>query len=53
MQKYLLEGDSVIIDGIEITREEIKEALIDQRRYNKMSDFLRTTFKEDGVSNEQ
>lgn len=50
MQKYLLEGDSVIIDGKEITREEIKEALIDQCKYNIMSDYLRATFKEDGVS---
>jgi len=51
MKKMLRPGDSVIIDGIEFTTEEIKNALIDQCKYNKLSDFLQTTF-EGGVTSE-
>ena len=44
MRKMLLDGDSVLIDGVEITKEEIKNALIDQLKYNKLSAFIETTF---------
>ena len=52
MRKMLRPGDSVIIDGIEFTTEEIKNALIDQCKYNKLSDFLQTTFRKGGVTSE-
>lgn len=52
MKKILLDGDSIVIDGVEITKEEIKKALVDQVRYRKLSDFVQTTFQEAGVSNE-
>lgn len=51
MKKILMPGDSIIIDGVELTTEEIKTALIDQCKYNKLSDFLQTTF-EGGVPSE-
>lgn len=43
MKHYLMNGDSVIIDGKEFTKEEIKNALVEQYKFNKLSDFLRTT----------
>ena len=53
MKKILLPGDSVIIDGVEITTEEIKTAIVEQYKFQKLSDFLQTTFKNDGgVSSE-
>lgn len=53
MKKMLVDGDTIVIDGKEFTKEEIKNALIDQLRYHKLSDFVQTTFQEtDGVSNE-
>ena len=50
MKKMLVDGDTVLIDGKEFTKEELKEALVDQVRYHKLSDFVQTTFG--GVSNE-
>ena len=43
MKKILMEGDSAIIDGVEITYEEIKRAVIEQEKFNRLSDFLRNT----------
>ena len=43
MKKYLMEGDSIVIDGIELTYKEIKHAVIEQEKFNRLSDFLRTT----------
>ena len=43
MKKILLNGDSVIIDGTEFTTEEIKTAIIEQEKYTRLSNFLRTT----------
>ena len=51
MKKMLRDDDTVIIDGKEFTKEELKNALMDQVRYHKLSDFVQTTFKV-GVSNE-
>ena len=52
MRKMLLDGDSIVIDGVEFTTEEIKNALVDQVRYRKLSDFVQTTFTEAGVTDE-
>ena len=52
MRKMLLDGDSVLIDGVEITKEEIKQAMIDQMKYTKMAAFLQTTFNKGGVTSE-
>lgn len=52
MKKMLMDDDTVIIDGKEFTKEEIKNALVDQVRYHKLSDFVQETFNEAGVSNE-
>ena len=43
MKKILLPCDSVIIDGVEITYNEIKRAVIEQEKFNRLSDFLRNT----------
>ena len=48
----LLDGDIAVIDGEEFTKEELKEALVDQVRYHKLSDFVQTTFQSGGVTNE-
>ena len=52
MKKMLVDGDSIIIDGVELTTEEIKKALVDQLKYRKLSDFIETTFTEESVVNE-
>ena len=33
----------IIIDGVENSKEEIKQALVEQHKFNKLSDFLRNT----------
>ena len=43
MRKILMPGDSAIIDGVEFTTEEIKQALVEQHKFHKLSDFLRNT----------
>lgn len=45
MRKILLDGDSVIIDGIEFTTEELKQALVEQHKFHKLSDFLQVKFQ--------
>ena len=52
MKKMLVDGDSIIIDGVELTKEEIKKALVDQLKYRKLSDFIETQFTEVGVADE-
>ena len=52
MKKMLLDGDTILIDGKEFTKEELKEALVDQVRYHKLSNFVQTTFTEEGVVDE-
>ena len=52
MKKMLVDGDTIVIDGVELTTEEIKKALVDQLKYRKLSDFIETQFTEIGVSNE-
>ena len=52
MKKILLDGDIAVIDGKEFTKEEVKNALMDQVRYHKLSDFVQETFNGAGVSNE-
>lgn len=49
MKKILLNGDSAIIDGKEFTTEEIKHAIIEQEKYSRLSNFLRTTLPQEGV----
>lgn len=49
MKKILLNGDSVIIDGKEFTTEEIKTAIVEQHKFNKLSNFLRTTLPQEEV----
>ncbi len=53
MRKMILESDSIVIDGVELTYDEIKRAVIEQEKFNRLSDFLQTTFKKRGVANEQ
>ena len=51
MKKILLESDSIVIDGMELTYAEIQEKIKDSSRYRnymKYSDFIRAG----GVLNE-
>ena len=52
MKKILMDGDSVIVDGLELSKEKIKNILTENVVLKRQIDFVRTTFKEDGVSNE-
>ena len=52
MKKILMNGDSAIIDGVEFTTEEIKKAIVEQEKYARLSNFLRTALPEGGVSSE-
>ena len=52
MRKMILESDSIVIDGVELTYEEIKSAVVEQHKFHKLSDFLETTFQKEGVLNE-
>ena len=49
MKKYLMDGDSVIVDGVEITKEEIKRAVIEQEKFIRLSNFLRNTLPKEVV----
>ena len=44
MKKILMKGDSAIIDGVEITYDEIKTALVEQHKFNQLSDFYETLY---------
>lgn len=47
MKKLLMDGDTVIIDGIELSKEKIKELLKTEYKYHNLSEFIRTTFSEE------
>lgn len=49
MKKILLDGDSIILDGVEISKEEIKRAIVEQEKFNRLSDFLRNTLSREVV----
>ena len=49
MKKILMSGDSAIIDGVEFTTEEIKQAIIEQKKFVRLSNFLRDTLSEEVV----
>ena len=51
MKKILMDGDSIIVDGLELSKEQIKEVLTENVVLKRQIDFVRTTF-EVGVSNE-
>lgn len=51
MKKLLMDGDIVIVDGVELSKEKIKEILKENVVLRRQVDFVRTTFK-GGVSNE-
>ena len=50
MRKMLLDGDIAVIDGEEYTLEELKEALLNQYRFNNITNFLRTECQKSGDS---
>jgi hypothetical protein len=52
MKKILMDGDVAIIDGVEFTTEEIKNAFVEQYKFHKLSDFIQTNFDNGGVSSE-
>ena len=43
MKKIILNTGIVVIDGNEYTVDEIKTALVEQEKFNRLSDFLRNT----------
>ena len=51
MKKILMDGDSIVVDGLELSKEQIKEVLTENVVLKRQIDFVRTTF-EVGVSNE-
>ena len=44
MRKIVLEEDSIVIDGVELTYNEIREKIKDSYKYEKLSAFIQTTF---------
>ena len=52
MKKILMDGDSIVIDGIELSKEKIKEIMTENVVLKRQLNFVRTTFNEVGVSNE-
>lgn len=52
MKKIIMESDSIIIDGVELSYNEIQELLIDRYKFRDISNFLRTNFNKVGVSDE-
>lgn len=53
MKKILMDGDSIVVDGLELSKEEIKNVLTENVVLKRQLNFVRTTFNEVGVSNEQ
>jgi len=51
MKKILLESDSIVVDGLELSYEELKNVLTENVVLKRQLNFVRTTFKV-GVSNE-
>ena len=52
MKKILLESDSIVVDGLELSYEELKNVLTENVVLKRQLNFVRTTFNEVGVSNE-
>lgn len=50
MKKILMDGDSIVIDGIELSKEKIKEIMTENVILRRQINFVRTNFG--GVSNE-
>ena len=46
-----MDGDSIIVDGLELSKEQIKEVLTENVVLKRQIDFVRTTFN-GGVINE-
>lgn len=53
MKKILMDGDSIVVDGLELSKEEIKNVLTENVILKRQLNFVRTTFNDGvGVSNE-
>lgn len=52
MKKILLESDSIVIDGIELTYEQLKTVLTENVVLKRQINFVRTNFNNGGVINE-
>lgn len=52
MKKILMETDSIVVDGLELSYEELKNVLTENVVLKRQLNFVRTTFNEVGVSNE-
>jgi len=52
MKKILLDGDSIVLDGVEITTEELKTFLTERIAYKRQLEYVRNIAK-GGVANEQ
>ncbi|MBR0059342.1 MAG: hypothetical protein IJP99_08445 [Methanobrevibacter sp.] len=52
MKKILLDGDSIVIDGIEISKEDLKIYLTERVQYKKQLDYVKT-LAQGGVASEQ
>ena len=46
-----MDGDSIIVDGLELSKEQIKEVLTENVVLKRQIDFVRTNFS-GGVNNE-
>ena len=47
-----MDGDSIVVDGLELSKEQIKEVLTENVVLKRQIDFVRTNFNKVGVSNE-
>lgn len=53
MKKILMDGDSIVVDGLELSKEEIKNVLTENVVLKRQLNFVRTTFNDGvGVSDE-
>lgn len=52
MKKIVMPDDILIIDGKEITYNELKQLVITDYKYSQLSAFLQDTFQSGGVTNE-
>ena len=52
MKKILMDGDSIIVDGLELSKEQIKEVLTENVVLKRQINFVRTNFNNGGVINE-
>ena len=48
----MMDGDSIVIDGIELSKEKIKEIMTENVILRRQINFVRTNFNKVGVSNE-